>query len=288
MEKKHVLLSINSTFYDMVGEYYLFITEVFPELKRICQQHDIELEYKDVAFSVHDDVYTRDLIFRDFQYMDEDRTFFICFRGQKLGWRPTANDVTKLTLDVYPELVKHVNGISLTELVIMHALRPFNKYVDGEKHFVPTVKHSLFYFRNADYVEDMNDRQKACYLNMTDTKDKEVQDFEIARAKDLIYDFKREFVKIEENAPRVLISHYDAKWNNDLNLHQMLEDYISEYIRLNGSLDDDFLEVHKGFICKYAQGCPDEFSYEGRPLKDVMIEDILGELKLEFPQHFNE
>lgn len=286
MEKKHVLLSINSTFYDMMGEYLLFIREVFPQLKKICQEHNIELEYTDVAFSVHDEVYTRDLIFRDFQYIDADRTFFICFRGQKLGWRPTANDVTKLTLNEYPELVKHVNGISLTELVIMHALRPFDKYVNGEKHFVETVKHSLFYFRNADYVEDLDEKQKACYLNRSDIKDKEVQDFEIAKAKDLIYDFKREFVKIPKNAPRVLISHYDAKWNNDLDPHEMLEEYIEEYVRLNGSLDEDFLEVHKRFICKYAKGCVDEFTYEGRPLKDVMIEDILGELKLEFPQNF--
>ncbi len=286
MEKKHVLLSINSTFYDMMGEYLLFIREVFPQLKKICQEHNIELEYTDVAFSVHDEVYTRDLIFRDFQYIDADRTFFICFRGQKLGWRPTANDVTKLTLNEYPELVKHVNGISLTELVIMHALRPFDKYVNGEKHFVETVKHSLFYFRNADYVEDLDEKQKACYLNRSDIKDKEVQDFEIAKAKDLIYDFKREFVKIPKKAPRVLISHYDAKWNNDLDPHEMLEEYIEEYVRLNGSLDEDFLEVHKRFICKYAKGCVDEFTYESRPLKDVMIEDILGELKLEFPQNF--
>lgn len=286
MEKQHVLLSINSTFYDMIGEYCLFIKEVFPELKEICQKHNIELEYKDVAFSVHDDIYTRDLIFRDFQYVDEDRTFFICFRGQKLGWRPTANDVTKLTLDEYPELVKHVNGISLTELVVMHALRPFDKYIEGEKNFVPTVKHSLFYFRNADYTEDLNDKQRKCYLNRSDIKDKEVQDFEIARAKDLIYDFKREFVKIPQDAPRVLISHYDVKWNNDLNLHQMLEEYVEEYIKLNGALDEDFLELHKKFICEYSKGCVDEFTYEGRPLKDVMIEDILGELKREFPQNF--
>lgn len=287
MEKKHVLLSINSTFYDMLGEYTLFIKEVFPELKKICQKHNIELEYRDVAFSVHDEVYSRDLIFRDFQYVDMDRTFFICFRGQKLGWRPTANDVTKLTLDEYPELVKHVNGISLTELVIMHALRPFNKYINGEKHFVPTVKHSLFYFRNADYVDDLNDKQRACYLNRSDIKDKEVQDFEIARAKDLIYDFKREFVKIPENAPRVLISHYDVKWNNDLDLHEMLGEYIDEYVKLNGELDEDFLEIHKQFICNYSVGCVDEMTYEGRPLKDVMIEDILGELKLEFPENFS-
>jgi hypothetical protein len=287
MEKKHVLLSINSTFYDMIGEYYLFITEVFPELKRICQKHNIELEYKDVAFSVHDEVYTRDLIFRDFQYVDEDRTFFICFRGQKLGWIPTANDVTKLTLDVYPELVKHVNGISLTELVIMHALRPFDKYVDGKKHEVPTAKHSLFYFRNAGYVDELNEQQSSCYINKSDVKDKEVQDFEIARAKDLIYDFKREFVKIPYDAPRVLITHYDGEWNNDLDLHEMLEAYIKEYIDLNGQLDEDFLEVHKKFICKYAKGCLNDFTYEGRPLKDVMIEDILGELKLEFPENFS-
>lgn len=286
MDKKHVSLSINSTFYDMVPEYYYFLTEVFPELRNICEGHNIELEYKDVAFSFHDKVYTRDMIFRDFQYLDDDRTFFICFRGQKLGWIPSANDVTKLTLDVYPELVKHVNGISLTELVIMHALRPFYKMEDGQKHDLPTTRHSLFYFRNSDYLADMDDSQRACYVNRTHYKDKEVQDFEIARAKDLIYDFKREFAKIEEDAPRVLISHYDSKWNNDLNLHEMLEKYIDEYIRLNGELTDDYHRIHKQFICKNAQGCLGEFTYEGRPLKDVMIDDILAELKLEFPENF--
>lgn len=289
MEKKHVILSINGTFYDMIGEYYYFISEVFPEVKKIAQSHNIELEYRDVAFSAHDEIYSRDLILRDLNYIDDDRTFFICFRGQRIGWIPTANDVTKLTLDEYPELVKHINGISLTELVIMHALRPFYRIIDGEKHIIQPTRHSLFYFRNGDYMDDIDEEQKSCYGNVTSGEiDKEVKDYEIAKAKDLVFDFMREFRKIKGNPPRVIIDHYNVKWRGDVEVVDILRDYVDEYVRLNGQLDEDFFEIHKNFLCKNLKGSLGDFEYEGRPLKDVIINDLVNELRIEFPENFKD
>ena len=58
------------------------------------------------------------------------------------------------------ELLKKLQD---TELAIMHALVPFDRYLDGELIKSQPVKHSLFYFRNPDYVNDLNETQKNFY-----------------------------------------------------------------------------------------------------------------------------
>ena len=47
----HVTIMVNGTIYDMFGEFYYFVSEVYPELREFCQNHGIELEFKDVSFS---------------------------------------------------------------------------------------------------------------------------------------------------------------------------------------------------------------------------------------------
>ncbi len=102
---KTVTLMINSTFYDMLGEYNYFLKEVFPPLKELCHKHDINLEYRDVAFSVPKQNASPNMILQDLRFLDLDRTFFICLRGQKLGWKPTPEDIDGLTLNEYPNLL---------------------------------------------------------------------------------------------------------------------------------------------------------------------------------------
>ena len=46
---------IISTIPDMFGEHYYFIKEVFPQLKEICDGHDIDLEYIDLFFSMSEE-----------------------------------------------------------------------------------------------------------------------------------------------------------------------------------------------------------------------------------------
>ncbi len=90
----------------------------------------------------------------------------------------------------------------------MHALKPFDKSVDGVLTSMPVVKHSLFFFRDNAYLNQLNDDQKLIYSNHSDVQDKEVQDMEIAKSKDIICVIKREYDKIEKNGPRVKINHY--------------------------------------------------------------------------------
>ena len=286
MTKKRIIFMINSTFYDMIAEYDCFINEVFPRLKEACLPHDIEIGFRDVAFSAKSVPADDNILLQDFRCMDEDRTFFICFRAQKLGWRPDYRNVNGITVDEYPEIISFIGNVSITELAIMHALVPFERHVDGEVVELKPAKHSLFYFRNADYLKDLNENQLGFYANESNGELKVIQDLEIARAKDLIYYIKRQFDKDSENKSRILIRHYDAEWDKTLDTCDVFQDYLDKYSEISERNLDDFLEIHKEYLCEDHIGCIGKLTYEGRPFADVMFEDIMNELKIEFPENF--
>ena len=285
--QQHVTLMITSTFYDMFGEYHYFVNEIFPYLKKFCAEHDIVLDYKDVAFSLLKDYTDKSIILEDLRSIDSDRTFFICFRGQKLGWRPTYKNVNELTIDEYPELVKFVGNVSITELTILHALLPFDRFVDDELKQLPPVKHSLFYFRNPDYIDNLSEVQKFFFDNGIVELDKEVKDMEIAKAKDIVFEIKRDFAKKGDKSPSILIRNYDCVWDKSLDMKEIFLSYANGYAKVKDRNLDDFIVTHLSQMCHDHEGCHTDFTYEGRPLKDVIIEDITSELKREFPKNFS-
>ena len=285
MVSNRVTLMINSTFYDMMAEYNCFINEVFPKLRDECLKHDIELVYRDVAFSVPKEDSDDGIILQDFRFIDMDRTFFICFRAQRLGWRPTHLNINEMTIDEYPELVGYIGNMSITELAIMHALVPFERYVDGVKCDLKPAKHSLFYFRKHDFLDDLNEDEKLFYVNKSNGELKSTQDLEVAKCKDLICETKHAFDKDPNNQCRMIIRNYDTGFDREMNNFQMFLDYLGKYSSLAGRNLDEFVEIHERYFCK-DKGALADLTFEGRPLGEVMYEDILNELKLEFPQNF--
>ncbi len=283
MEKQHVTLMITSTFYDMFGEYYYFIKEVFPYLKEYCAKHDIILYYRDVAFSLLNDYSDRSIILDDFRSIDFDRTFFICFRGHKLGWKPDYMNVDGMTIDEYPELVKFVGNVSITELSIMHAILPFDKYVGNDKIDLKPVKHALFYFRDFNFINELSDTQKMFFTNMGDDDNRKVHDIEIAKAKDLVFEVKRDFDKKDMD---LRIRYYEGKWNKQLDMHEIFLRYAEEYSKITNMNLDMFIKTHEKNMCYDYNGCLDDFKYENQPLKEILINDIISGLKEEFPQNF--
>ena len=288
MTKKHVSLRINSTFYDMFGEYLLFIREVYPEVRDYCLKHDIEVTFDEVAFSVPEELFNRGIILQDLRCIDADRTLFICFRGQRIGWKPSPEDIGLSTLNEYPELVDFIGNVSITELAIMHALTPFDRCVEGELTQLSPVKHALFYFRNPDYLKEIDNDQLAHYVNKSNGMDKEVLDMEIAKAKDLIYETKNEFDKNEDFNHCINIRQYDAKWDSDLDSEAMMLDYASEFEKICGMPLDYFVGIHSQYLPEERRGGLGDFTYKGESLKDVIVCDIISALKKEFPQNFED
>ncbi len=286
MVKKYVNLMINSTFYDMIAEYDCFINEVFPRLREYCSDKDIEIGFRDVAFSAKELPADDNILLQDFRCIDADRTFFICFRAQKLGWRPDYTNINRITVQEYPEITSFIGNISITELAIMHALVPFKRCVNGETIDLPPVKHSLFYFRKPDYLDDLNEAQRNFYGNVSNGELKLIQDLEIARAKDLIHYIKGQFDKDGNNDSRIVIRHYDARWDETLDTYDVFDDYTQKYSELVNRQLDEFYEIHDEYLCKDRQGCLTDLNCDGKPFADVMFDDIVNELKLEFPQNF--
>ena len=194
MCKNSITIMIISTIPDMFAEHYYFIKDVFPDLKEICQKHDIDLDYVDLFYSMSVKEFNKcRSVNRYFDSMDSDRTFYLCFRGQKLGCVPTYKDIDKETLQKYPELVDYIGNISFTELTVMHAIHPFEKCEDGKIQRLHPVKHSLFYFRDDKYLDNLSKSQKAIYTCNPDCDDVFIQDLKLAMAKDLIFKDKQEF-----------------------------------------------------------------------------------------------
>lgn len=287
MDSEHVLIMIKGSVNDMFGEFSYFLTEIFPELYRLCKNHNIELDYADSFYSISDyDKENNRLVLANLNSVDVDRTFFISFRGQRLGWVPSENDVDKLTLETYPELVKYIGTISISELLMLHALKPFDKYESGKLIRQPPVKHALFYFRNPNYLENLNDYQKLFYTNSIMGDNAEVPDMNIAKAKDLTYEIKEEFDSQKDHPSNIIIRHYDGIWDDKLSRYDIVRKYSKKYAEINGKSSDKLMEEFGYLFDEGAIGCFKDFKCENRSLKEIIIEDFMESIKMEFPQNF--
>lgn len=270
----------------MFSEHYYFIKEVFPQLKEICNSHDIDLEYVDLYFSMTQKEFdTCRSIQKYFNSMDSDRTFYICFRGQKLGCVPTPADIDKLTLQEYPDLVDYIGDTSFTELTVMHALHPFEKCHDGDVQPLSPVKHSMFYFRNDDYLSELSQSQREIYTCKA-CDEEFVHDLKLAMAKDLVFHDKHELDKLKDKISNINIRRYDGIWDGDFDLYGVLNQYCEEYAKMWNKSADDFPDYYGNTIVFSTKGGFSDFECDGISLKDIIIEDFVHELKLEFPQNF--
>ena len=284
---KNITIMILSTIPDMIAEHYYFIKNVFPQLRDYCKDYGIDLEFVDMAFSMSDKEINQSRSVRKyFQALDFDRTFLFCFRGQKLGRSPTYDCIDKATLDEYPELVDYIGNTSLTELVIMHALQPFEKIKDGEREFLDPVRHALFYFRDDRFLENLSPSQKALYTSNFVDEDEFVRDLNLAMAKDLIVSDMMESDN-DESRPRICITKYEGVWDNDLSLMEVLDNYTREYADLNGLSYDFLIKIANKLGIGDFKGSFTDFKCGDRDLKDVMIEDIIDGLEVEFPDFFD-
>lgn len=281
-----ITIMIVSTIPDMFAEHYYFVKHVFPQLKDICMEYDISLDYVDLFFSMSEDEINNGRTLRKYlQSMDFDRTFFVCFRGQKLGRAPTYKSIDKKTLDEYPELVDYIGDISFTELIIMHALQPFEKNNNGEHKNLPPVKHALFYFRDNKFLDNLDSSQKEFYTSNGISEDSFVRDLKLAMAKDLIVNEKEESEN-NDNGFHINIHKYEGIWDDDLSLREVLDNYIHEYASMNNFSYDFLSKLGSRIDFDDLKGSFNDFKCEGKDLKEVMAEDFFNELKLEFPDLF--
>ena len=249
MEWKRVRVFISSTFNDMHAERDYLVKQVFPALSEWCEEKKLKLIDIDLRWGVStDDAQNNNTILTCLNSIDESRPFFLCFLGQRRGWIPEINEVSDETLNEYPEVKKYVGNHSITEMEIEHALLSPMYHIAGEMENHPdAVDHALFFFRDAGYLDMLNNAQKEIFTNASDS-DELQSDRKLGLFKD----------RIRQNSGCVF--SYSATWDSEMISHELTQ---------RGEA------IYKGRLT--------DFRCENRKLSDFILEKLEEEIEKEFP-----
>lgn len=325
MEWKYATVFISSSFIDMHAERDYLIKKVFPELEEWCEEHKIHLSNIDLRWGVPEEVsQNNSTIEKCLLNIDESRPFFLCFLAQRRGWIPDFNkDISKETVERYNDITQYENR-SATEMEIEHALlRPLKDFMEKDeennpKEYDPTA-HSLFFIRDKSSLKDITDAQKRVYTNyeLVDVekgefihgeyddegnclKESKIIDDLSEETKDIIKETDESSQKIiseiisrkseedKKGEVHIEITKYTGDWNKNLKIPEIevLDRFNdNEWIgRLTNfkEIKEDYKDIN------LLEESKDIDSKIGRPLKDVIIEQLKEQLELEFPENFVE
>ena len=255
---KYAIIFISSTFNDMHAERDYLIKEVFPELGEWCEKRKIRLIDVDLRWGVSEkDSKNNQTIEKCLRHIDKSRPFFVCFLGQRRGWIPEfPDDINENTVKRYPDICG-LEGKSATEMEIEHALlHPLHMLLkDGERDC--DASNSLFFFRDDSYLENLSPYQRKIYTNEAEA-DVELADRELEKIKE-----KVRHKQLEANGEiNINITDYEGVWDSELELPEL------SYFE-NGE--------DKGRLT--------DFRCSGKPLKEVLLEQLREQISLEFPEN---
>jgi Domain of unknown function (DUF4062) len=156
---KTVHVFVSSTFNDMHAERDYLVKRVYPELRDWCERRQLELIDVDLRWGVTEQEAAEngDTVRRCLESIDQCRPYFICFLGQRYGWTPTKDQVSRSTVESYPRLasVLEKQACSMTELEILHATStPF----DAGDQPQPANHQAFFYVRDRTFLDSLPDR----------------------------------------------------------------------------------------------------------------------------------
>jgi hypothetical protein len=155
-ETVHVFIS--STFNDMHAEQDYLVKRVVPQFREWCEERRLRLIDIDLRWGVTepDALHHGNVVKVCLDRIDECRPFFICLLGQRRGWVPRVEDVSRQTLESFPELRSFVGTASVTEFEILHAvvgpLHGSRSRRPSGGRFDP-AEHAYFYLRDLQWLD---------------------------------------------------------------------------------------------------------------------------------------
>lgn len=327
MKWEYAKIFISSSFIDMHAERDYLIKKVFPELEEWCEKYKIHLSTIDLRWGVPEDAPQDSTIEKCLLNIDESRPFFLCFLAQRRGWIPDFDkDISEDTKKRYNDIAKYESR-SATEMEIEHALlRPLKDFMvntkdNTPKEHLPTT-HSLFFIRDKSSLNDITDAQKRVYTNY-ELVDVEKGEFDVETAKfvnlsdetkkiieetdkasqDIIDDvIKRK--KMEDQLPdedknkvHIEITKYTGDWDTTKEIpaiealtSKVGDKVVKRYVNdeWKGRLTN-FKEIKENYEnISLTEESEDIESKIDRPLNEVIIEQLKKQLRLEFPENFEE
>lgn len=158
---------ISSTFQDLQEEREYLVKKVFPGLRQICRERGVEFTEIDLRWGVTAEEAEQGKVLKVcLEEIDRCRPFFIGILGQRYGWIPTHEEVSKDAelLQLYPWIMQAVDERhSLTDIEIMHGVL---------REDSPDI-HAVFYFCDGgDYVRNIDREPPEARLQLAELKQK--------------------------------------------------------------------------------------------------------------------
>ncbi|MCL2114597.1 MAG: DUF4062 domain-containing protein [Methanobrevibacter sp.] len=296
MEWKSVTIFISSTFNDMHAERDYLVKNVFPELREWCEEHKIHLQDIDLRWGVtKEESKNAHTVGKCLKNIDKSRPFFLCFLGQRRGWVPdNQEDISEETVNTYPSIRKKAKNKSVTEIEIEHALlKPMYRLVKGNETDCPPVKHALFFFREDNYTNKLNDGQKCIYTNKCE-KNPEESDEKLEEFKETIKrKIKKEQIataKIQEKIDILEEKHNPKTKPVKARINELRKEM--KHLTLNsyyGTWDENLTISELAYMEKNeAKGGLKDFkikNQENDNFKELIIKQLQEEILKAFPEN---
>ena len=247
---ENVYVFISSTFNDMHAERDFLVKRVFPELSAWCEERRLRLVDIDLRWGVteEDSEHNKRVVEVCLQNIDQCRPFFLCFLGQRYGWRPSKEDIADGTFINYPKLKDYL-GASVTELEILHALlNPMHK--DHKE----AAKYAFFFLRDPDYLKEIHYAPlRAIFTNEGEKNavEKQLSDEKQEELRQRVAKIERPFLR------------YQASWNPTLATPELL---------FTKNPDP---KMTRGRLCDFR-------TIEDKPLAAVILEQLKQAIELRF------
>jgi hypothetical protein len=151
LHPRTIRIFISSTFRDMQAERDILIKQIFPQLKKICDQKNITLTEVDLRWGITDEQRSEDQVLPIcLEEIKNCHPFFIGLLGERYGWVP--DEIPRKIIDQEPWL-EQFNDNSVTELEILH----------GVLNNPEASQHAYFYFRDPAFIEAFSPMEQNNY-----------------------------------------------------------------------------------------------------------------------------
>ena len=133
---------MSSTFKDFAEERDLLVKKVFPELRRLCRERQVELVDVDLRWGITEEEAQQGKVLPIcLQEINRARPYFMGFIGERYGWVPNESQYPEAVIQQQPWIEEHRGGKSVTELEMLH----------GVLNNPDMAGRAYFYFRDTKY-----------------------------------------------------------------------------------------------------------------------------------------
>lgn len=123
---RRIRVFLSSTFQDMSAEREYLVDHIFPAIKHIAEQRNVDFSIVDLRWGITEEEARQGKVIEIcLNEINETQPFFIGLVGNRYGWCPTMEDIQKnpRLINLYPGINQYIEqGLSMTEIEMQYGV----------------------------------------------------------------------------------------------------------------------------------------------------------------------